>query len=152
MRSLRARPRNIFLQYACPMAQRYDPWAIIVCKLYALQRLSAMPPIQVVLRLPVTPAWRDRIGSKQLQSFREVMRRFVTEADYPILRHEVLWPHAPPSSPVRWEAQPDFEEVIIELDKVQAFRPVPSFPPRSSPTSASLPRLFSPKRVLHIPA
>jgi hypothetical protein len=87
-----------------------------------------MPPIQVVLRFPITPAWQDRIGSKKLESFREVMRRFVVGADYPIFRPDVLWPPPGSSPPVRWQVNADFEEVIVDLDKIHEFRPVPSFP------------------------
>ena len=130
--------RTIILEYADPMQEQYDPWALIVCKLAALQRLSEMPPLRLILKLPRSRDWESLILAEELYSYRAVMRRFTVQFDHPVLREEVLWAELPGKPSVRWVrgdddvdiiadlqgVEIDHEAVIVDLEGISQFRPV----------------------------
>jgi len=110
---------TIVLEYADPMKQQYDPWAMVVCKLAALQRLSEMPPVRLVLKLPRSRDWQNLIVSDALYSYRGVMRKFAVQYDHPILREEVLWPRLTGKPRVHWVTAEDDQEILTDLQDVK---------------------------------
>jgi hypothetical protein len=137
---------TIVLEYSDPLEEGYDPWALVVCKLRALQRLSGLPRLQLVLRIPIRTKWGEVVIPEDVASFRAVLRRFVRDRDHPVLRPEVLWPSGRNKPAVRWEAAEDYEEVIVDLARVSEFRPVRTSPKDFFPEFAKFfPQLLASK-------
>ena len=122
---------TISILYSDPIEERYDPWGLVVKKLHALQRVSGLPAIRLVLSLPYSRRWYERVQSMGLASFRAVMRKFVVECDHPVLGHDVLWPNSSQRAAVRWLTHDEDagiavgeEQIRVDLNSVSTFRPV----------------------------
>lgn len=125
-------PKNrrgtIVLEYADPVAQEYDPWGLVVGKLYALQRLADLPPLKLILRIPLSHDWPVQ---GKVVSYRDVLRQFVIRYDHPALQRGVLWPDSSDRSAAVWLTNQDdkkipagYEEVQVALRMLSRNRPV----------------------------
>lgn len=144
--SARTMPRaTIVLDYTDPVRNEYNPWRMVIYKLHALQRLAGLPPLRLVMRIPrMAPATWAGVDPP-IESYRHVLRQFVSQREFPILRQEVLWPDGASGAGVRWTTAAEGDEVSVDLHSLHNFHPVLLHPDTFMPEFAR----FLEKRMPH---